>query len=1049
MPQVVETDRERAKREAKDCLQAVRQEGFQLDGFNLLGVVANPRAGMTGSSRQNHTPSGTASANSPTRPGSDPSRHSTINNSSNNATDDPSSDVFAGAVHSLEFTLGQVTEQIESLNFFLEELSRQYLGDDAGEAHFLEYYYQDEGDTREEPPVPSHLANLQIAELQTYLEQCGELAHSLFTQGLETSSLPPPTSPMAAAATATMTVSVADDWNEVPSLFFDDKFDLTHSDTFVQLLLLQEQTRLSSTNTTTTLASQNSLYQPTGELIPARDQDDLAGHLDRVELALQEQVRLKAGMFFQETTRFRQLQSSIEELLEQVQTLRQDIRAVLSVYRQTKEISNHQRQDYELLVQLIDAANNLIQTKSSIGGLLSANDQLGAAQQIQYGRRLLRQGIAMVLDDPTTTTTTTTDLSASNSNYEPLMQLQNMIALASCEAQFQQYESLVVQSLSEEMVDTFFNWKPTDNKGRVHEMLQALNLCHALNKTGDLYNRRLQQTIRMTVRTTIAEFVESSGTAAGSGVTGMSYQDFFSCMELLMEELQSVLHMARQVDQFAQTDAIFPQPDKRWTNDALVVGADLATKSIAELLRLRKEAHSLITLDEMRQLWDTCLKFTTTIEEYGNNIKAVGLRSTLVGQAKAFLDRTHESNMSALVAALDSERWMPCEVSSERQAALTRLCTGRVLVTAVVKKSPEDITSELNNQKKPTAEVEGVQYKVVWSSLLLVEMIMTNLLAAGHFQSLATNAITKVAELLRLFNTRTTNLVLGAGAIHSAARLKSINAKHLSMVTQCLGMMTALLPHIRAALMSQLPPKQHALLNDLDKIKKDYMDHNEKVLNKFVTIIGGIVEHGLAPRIAHTDFDARAKEFSSETKEITCCVFLEGICSNARKMHQVLSSMLPPDHLQDVFSRIFAYVDQKVPTLIIAAAAAGSSSTSTPNGNATFRLPTTNDGKRRLIIEVKWMTVDLNSLEGVLPWDFTCTNFLERKLDVEWPNESVQEQHEEPVDPSDDATDKEPNEVLLSPEETESSVSVTNGASVNTPTVENGKTSDQPSDDST
>ena len=80
---------------------------------------------------------------------------------------------------------------------------------------------------------------------------------------------------------------------------------------------------------------------------------------------------------------------------------------------------------------------------------------------------------------------------------------------------------------------------------------------------------------------------------------------------------------------------------------------------------------------------------------------------------------------------------------------------------------------------------------------------MTNLSAAGHFQSLATNAVTKVAELLRrLFNTRTTNLVLGAGAI-------------------C----TALLPHIRAALMAQLPSKQHALLNDLDKIKKDYLDH--------------------------------------------------------------------------------------------------------------------------------------------------------------------------------------------------------------------------------
>lgn len=254
---------------------------------------------------------------------------------------------------------------------------------------------------------------------------------------------------------------------------------------------------------------------------------------------------------------------------------------------------------------------------------------------------------------------------------------------------------------------------------------------------------------------------------------------------------------------------------------------------------------------------------------------------------------------------------------------------------------------------------------------------MTNLSAAGHFQSLATNAVTKVAELLRLFNTRTTNLVLGAGAIHSAARLKSINAKHLSMVTQCLGMMTSLFPHIRAALMAQLPSKQHALLNDLDKIKKDYMDHSEKVLNKFVTIIGGIVEHGLAPRIAATDFDARAKELPSDkTEDVACCVFLDGISTNTRKMHQVLSSMLPPDHLQDVFSRIFAYVDQKVPTLFIAA-----STSSGPNGSPTFRFPTTEEGKGRLIIEVETMTINLNGLNGVLPWDFTCTNILERQME--------------------------------------------------------------------
>jgi vacuolar protein sorting-associated protein 54 len=339
------------------------------------------------------------------------------------------------------------------------------------------------------------------------------------------------------------------------------------------------------------------------------------------------------------------------------------------------------------------------------------------------------------------------------------------------------------------------------------------------------------------------------------------------------------------------------------------------------------------------------------------------------------------------------------QVSAERQAALTRLCTGRAVASnkMLTKRvlSDDKLDETLNNhkEKKPIAEVEGVKYKVVWSSLLLVEMIMTNLSSAAHFQSLAANAVAKVSELLRLFNTRSTQLVLGAGAIHSAARLKSINAKHLSMVTQCLGMMSALLPHIRAALMAQLPAKQHTLLSDLDKIKKEYVDHNEKVLNKFVTIIGGIVEHGLAPRIANTDFDARARVLpihENENDDVACCVFLDGILSTTRKMHQVLNSLLPPDHLQDVFSRIFAYVDQKVPTLLIALASA----TNTPNGSPSFCFPSTDDGKRRLILEVEFTTKKLNGLQGVLPWDFFAMTVLERKLEYKVVRTTTQEEPE-------------------------------------------------------
>jgi len=340
--------------------------------------------------------------------------------------------------------------------------------------------------------------------------------------------------------------------------------------------------------------------------------------------------------------------------------------------------------------------------------------------------------------------------------------------------------------------------------------------------------------------------------------------------------------------------------------------------------------------------------------------------------------------------------------------ALTRLCSGRAGVSTSrgrLARSTSQDEGASSTTKSPEAEVEGIRYKVVWSCLLLVEMVMTNIEAAARFQSLASNVVGKVSELLRLFNSRSTQLVLGAGAIHSAARLKSINAKHLSLVTQCLGMIIALLPHVRAALMAQLPHKQHTLLTDLDKIKKEYADHNENVLNKFVSIIGGIVEHGLAKHIGGTNFDARAEDSKLTTENgVTCCVFLEGVLTNTRKMHQVLSALLPPEHLQDVFSRIFAFIDQKIPALLISAAEnrggapAGGSS-------ATFSFPTTDAGKKRLLDEVASITADLNALEGVFPWEFSAASVLAKTLEYQMATEPVNQESTKEDDIADSNVD--------------------------------------------
>ncbi len=72
----------------------------------------------------------------------------------------------------------------------------------------------------------------------------------------------------------------------------------------------------------------------------------------------------------------------------------------------------------------------------------------------------------------------------------------------------------------------------------------------------------------------------------------------------------------------------------------------------------------------------------------------------------------------------------------------------------------------------------------------------------------------------QLFNTRSTQLILKAGALKTAG-LKMISSKHLALCSQCLAVVRAAISCIRAAVVSHLHPQHHGpVLGELDKVAK-------------------------------------------------------------------------------------------------------------------------------------------------------------------------------------------------------------------------------------
>jgi vacuolar protein sorting-associated protein 54 len=230
-------------------------------------------------------------------------------------------------------------------------------------------------------------------------------------------------------------------------------------------------------------------------------------------------------------------------------------------------------------------------------------------------------------------------------------------------------------------------------------------------------------------------------------------------------------------------------------------------------------------------------------------------------QTKAFLDHLHETFKNRLINTLDNERWVQCDVASERQAGLDRLASGKAFLqtngnstssttpsssSSIVSSDPDGASTVSSGDTKKkdfrSALVEGHQFKVVWSVMLLIEIALSYLEVSSNFPLVTTDIISKIVELFKLFDVRTKQLVLGAQAIQSAARLKNISAKHLCITAQSVGLLLALLPHVRAALLAQLPPKHHMLLTELDRISHNLIDHHNQLLSKFVGIVGDFVD---------------------------------------------------------------------------------------------------------------------------------------------------------------------------------------------------------------
>lgn len=151
--------------------------------------------------------------------------------------------------------------------------------------------------------------------------------------------------------------------------------------------------------------------------------------------------------------------------------------------------------------------------------------------------------------------------------------------------------------------------------------------------------------------------------------------------------------------------------------------------------------------------------------------------------------------------------------------------------------------------------------------------------------SVTTDVASMIVSYLALFNSRCTQLILGAGATRSAG-LKNITTKHLALAAQALSFISNLIPHIREFV------RRHAgtgtsvsiTMGEFDKVRRSYLEHQQSIYDKLVDIMAGRATT-LAKQMRDIDWQAQSNDSVNS--------YMVTLTKDTSTLHKVLTKHLP------------------------------------------------------------------------------------------------------------------------------------------------------------
>ncbi|OMJ13764.1 Vacuolar protein sorting-associated protein 54, chloroplastic [Smittium culicis] len=279
----------------------------------------------------------------------------------------------------------------------------------------------------------------------------------------------------------------------------------------------------------------------------------------------------------------------------------------------------------------------------------------------------------------------------------------------------------------------------------------------------------------------------------------------------------------------------------------------------------------------------------------------------------------------------------------------------------------------LGNSVYGTLKQVDQTYPVVGSSLTLLKTVFEYVQLSVHMPNLASHTFANICHILKLYNSRSCQVVLGAGAVISPAALKHISAKNIALVARSLDLvLQQLIQPIRDIFISGLLlllPKNSSPNSDFSapldyceftylqtsfasshsnsiqnntiksqirlstdlivSVEGDYLAHKTELLVKLISIMSDRADMHVA-KLASTKWDSLMAPRLSETAQssiipnaptnnqytnnssITKVDSIELILSEIIKLYRILTKYLDLTDIEYIFSQITTVYSNKI-----------------------------------------------------------------------------------------------------------------------------------------